>query len=97
MVTNGRPVACVLYAPALDELFVAETHGPALKNGKQISVSNADEQAVQRLATAEEMLTGFEPDFRKTVERVTIRWPDGSSQDVPDVTVDQLLTIEQAK
>ena len=33
----------------------------------------------------------------KTVERVTIRWPDGSSQDVPDATVDQLLTIEQAK
>ena len=31
------------------------------------------------------------------VERVTIRWPDGSSQDVPDVTVDQLLTIEQSR
>jgi hypothetical protein len=31
-----------------------------------------------------------------TIERVTIRWPDGSSQDVPDVAVDQLLTIEQA-
>jgi myo-inositol-1(or 4)-monophosphatase len=70
VVTNGRPVAGVLYAPALDELFVAETHGPALKNGSEISVSNADEHAVQRLATAEEMLTGFEPDFRKTVERV---------------------------
>jgi len=29
------------------------------------------------------------------VERVTIRWPDGTSQDVPDVSVDRLLTIQQ--
>jgi hypothetical protein len=31
----------------------------------------------------------------QTIERVTIHWPDGSSQDVPNVTVDQLLTITQ--
>jgi hypothetical protein len=33
----------------------------------------------------------------QTIERVTIRWPDGSSQNVPDVSVDQLLTIEQPR
>jgi hypothetical protein len=31
-----------------------------------------------------------------TVERVTIRWPDGSRQEVPDAPIDQLLVIEQA-
>lgn len=30
------------------------------------------------------------------IERVTIHWPDGSMQDVPDVKVDQLLVIDQA-
>jgi myo-inositol-1(or 4)-monophosphatase len=70
VVRNGRPVAGVLYAPALDELYLAQVHGPALKNDVEISVSNAGEHAIQRLATAEEMLTGFEPGFRKTVERV---------------------------
>ncbi|PZM07737.1 3'(2'),5'-bisphosphate nucleotidase CysQ [Rhizobium tubonense] len=70
VVTNGRPVAGVLYAPALEELFLAGAEGPALKNGKEIAVSNAGEHAVQRLATGEDMLTGFEPGFRKTVERV---------------------------
>jgi hypothetical protein len=31
------------------------------------------------------------------VERVTIHWPDGTSQEVPDVAVDRLTVIEQAK
>jgi len=31
-----------------------------------------------------------------TINRVTIFWPDGSKQDVSDVTVDQSLTVEQA-
>jgi hypothetical protein len=31
-----------------------------------------------------------------SVERVTIRWPDGSVQEVADVAIDRLLTIEQA-
>jgi hypothetical protein len=33
----------------------------------------------------------------QAIERLTIRWPDGSSQDVPDVKVDQFLTIEQQR
>ena len=68
-VTKGRPTAGVLYAPALDELFTAETGGPALKNGAPISVSDRPATEMQRLATAEEMLSSFDPDFRKTIER----------------------------
>lgn len=69
VVHKGRPTAGVLYAPALDELFTAVTDGPALKNGAPISVSARPSTEVQRLATAEEMLKGFDPDFRKTIER----------------------------
>ncbi|AGB70221.1 MULTISPECIES: 3'(2'),5'-bisphosphate nucleotidase CysQ [Rhizobium] len=70
VVTDGRPVAGVLYAPALGELFVATAGGQALKNGEPISVSQRVGDDINRLATGEEMLKGFDPDFRKTVERV---------------------------
>ncbi|MBB5571606.1 MULTISPECIES: 3'(2'),5'-bisphosphate nucleotidase CysQ [Rhizobium] len=69
VVTNGRPTAGVLYAPALEELFVATADGPALKNGKPIAVSDRPEHDIHRLAAGEDMLSGFDPDFRKTVER----------------------------
>ncbi|ACM25624.1 3'(2'),5'-bisphosphate nucleotidase CysQ [Rhizobium rhizogenes] len=69
VVTNGRPTAGVLYAPALNELFAATTDGPALKNGEPIAVSDRTGEAVHRLATTEEALHGVSPDFRKTIER----------------------------
>ncbi|MSR57410.1 MAG: CRTAC1 family protein [Planctomycetaceae bacterium] len=33
---------------------------------------------------------------QKTLEKVRILWPDGSTQDLTDVAADQLLTVEQA-
>lgn len=69
VVTKGRPTAGVLYAPALDELFTAEAGGPALKNGAPISVSGRPSTGIQRLATGEDMMRGFDADFRKTIER----------------------------
>ncbi|MEF0939438.1 3'(2'),5'-bisphosphate nucleotidase CysQ [Rhizobium sp. BR 362] len=69
VVTDGRPTAGVLYAPALDELFVATADGPALKNGEPIAVSERLEHDIHRLAAGEDMLNGFDPDFRKTIER----------------------------
>ncbi len=69
VVTNGRPTAGVLYAPALDELFTAEAGGPALKNGAPIAVSDRPSTEIQRLATGEDMLSGVDPDFRKTIQR----------------------------
>lgn len=70
VVTDGRPVAGVLYAPALDEVYTAGLEGPALKNGAPITVSCAGNDDKHRLATGEDMLSGFGSDFRKTVERV---------------------------
>jgi len=70
VVTDGRPVAGVLFAPALRELFVAGLEGPALKNGNVLNVSGAGTGDVHRLATAEDMIAGFGAEFRKTVERV---------------------------
>jgi len=32
-----------------------------------------------------------------TIDRVTIRWPDGSVQDVPGVALDRLLVVEQTR
>ncbi|MEZ2129409.1 MULTISPECIES: 3'(2'),5'-bisphosphate nucleotidase CysQ [unclassified Sinorhizobium] len=70
VVHGGRPVAGVLYAPALDELFAAAKGSAALKNNSRISVSTYSEGEIARLAAPEDMLTGFSPAFRKTVERV---------------------------
>ena len=70
VVTDGRPVAGVLYAPALDELYTAGLSGPALKNGAPIAVSGAGVDDTHRIATGEDMLAGFGSDFRKTIERV---------------------------
>lgn len=70
VVTDGRPTAGVLFAPALDELYVAESGAPALKNGVPIKVSDRPRGDIHRLATGEDMLKGFDTDFRKTIERV---------------------------
>ncbi|MFT4183057.1 MAG: 3'(2'),5'-bisphosphate nucleotidase CysQ [Rhizobium sp.] len=69
VVTKGRPTAGVLYAPALDELFVASADGPALKNGRPIAVSDWQGHDTYRLASTEDALKGLNPDFRQTVER----------------------------
>lgn len=39
VVHRGRPVAGVLVAPALDEIFTATVHGAALKNGQPIAAT----------------------------------------------------------
>lgn len=70
VVTDGRPVAGVLFAPALRELYVAGLEGPALKNGEALKVSAPRTGDVHRLATAEDMISGFGAAFRSTVQRV---------------------------
>ncbi|WP_275789216.1 3'(2'),5'-bisphosphate nucleotidase CysQ [Pararhizobium gei] len=65
----GRPVAGVLFAPALDELFQATLNGRALKNGAPIGVK-AQEHAVLRIALAEDTVKLLETGYRATVSRI---------------------------
>jgi myo-inositol-1(or 4)-monophosphatase len=70
VVHRGKPVAGVLYAPALQEEFCACVGGPALKNGVPISVSAENPGALRQIAVAEDMLGQFAPDFRQTLNRI---------------------------
>lgn len=70
VVHAGQPVAGVLVAPALDEIFTATAEGPACRNGVVISVSAANGAGKLRLASAQDMIAGFSADFRPQIERV---------------------------
>ena len=70
VVHNGRPVAGVLYAPALDELYEAIEGGIALKNGAPIRVSQPDAATPVRFAIAEDVLNAFPRELKDRIERV---------------------------
>jgi myo-inositol-1(or 4)-monophosphatase len=70
VVCRGMPVAGVLYAPALDELYEAVASGDALKNGKAISVREAAPGETLHLAAAEDTIAKLAPVYRNAVERV---------------------------
>ena len=69
VVHHGRPVAGVLYAPALEELYEAAEGGVALKNGSPFTVSNAGPEETSRIAIGEDLLKTFAPEFRDRVTR----------------------------
>ncbi|PDS75755.1 3'(2'),5'-bisphosphate nucleotidase CysQ [Rhizobium sp. L43] len=69
VVHRGRPVAGVLYAPALEELYEAVEGGVAVKNGVPLAVSAAGADETSRLAIGEDLLTTFPPEFRARVSR----------------------------
>ncbi|TCU19871.1 myo-inositol-1(or 4)-monophosphatase [Rhizobium laguerreae] len=69
VVHRGRPVAGVLYAPALEELYEAVEGGVALKNGVPFTVSAAGPEEMSRLAIGEDLLKTFPPAFRDRVTR----------------------------
>ncbi len=70
VVHHGRPVAGVLYAPALEELYEASQGGVALKNGNRITVSDKAPDLPGRFAIAEDVLKYLPEALRGTVERV---------------------------
>ncbi|MBB3918975.1 3'(2'),5'-bisphosphate nucleotidase CysQ [Rhizobium fabae] len=69
VVHRGRPVAGVLYAPALEELYEAVEGGVALKNGVPLIVSAAGPDEISRLAIGEDVLKTLPPEFRDRVRR----------------------------
>ncbi len=70
IVYRGRPVAGVLYAPALDELYEAVEDGPALKNGRPIAVSARGKGDISQLAVSEDLFRLLPPAVRERNERV---------------------------
>ena len=70
VVRGGRPVAGVLVAPAMDEVFTACAGGPALKNGLPVSASpNRAETDRLELCLPATMLDGFSSPFRARVNK----------------------------
>ncbi|MGO7542866.1 3'(2'),5'-bisphosphate nucleotidase CysQ [Rhizobium ruizarguesonis] len=69
VVHRGRPVAGVLYAPALEEFYEAVEGGVALKNGVPFTVSAAGPEEMSRLAIGEDLLKAFPLEFRDRVTR----------------------------
>lgn len=70
VVHDGRPVAGVLVAPAFAEEFSAVANGPSLKNGLPLTVSKVRDNGVLDLATPEDIIAGFDKDFRQKVRRI---------------------------
>ncbi len=70
VVHSGRPVAGVLYAPALGELWQASLTGPALMNGTRVSVHMPQGAERLRLSAAEDMIAMLAPAYRTTVTRI---------------------------
>jgi myo-inositol-1(or 4)-monophosphatase len=71
VVHRGRPVAGVLFAPSLDELFTAAAGGPALKNGKPVFVSGVDGGRPLRFAAAEDMIRDLDQRDLGAVHRIS--------------------------
>ncbi len=70
VVRRGLPVAGVLYAPALDEIFQATVDGPALKNGTRIGVRAARDGEALHVAVAEDIVATLAPSYGSGIVRV---------------------------
>ena len=70
VVHGGRPVAGVLYAPALEELFEATLTSEALKNGKPITASPSEAGSTRRIALAEDVVGVLEGGYRAGITRI---------------------------
>lgn len=70
VVEAGRPVAGVLFAPALDELYLADASGRSEKNGRAIRV--AAEVADDRftISAADDIMGRLEPALRGRANKV---------------------------
>ncbi|MGB3878814.1 MAG: 3'(2'),5'-bisphosphate nucleotidase CysQ [Shinella zoogloeoides] len=71
VVHHGRPVAGVLFAPSLGEVFTAAADGPALKNGSPIAASEPDAARPIRMAAPEDMAQGIDRHMIGGVHRIS--------------------------
>lgn len=70
VVSDGRPVAAALAAPAFGDAYVAHLGGGALRNGTRIRTSDVSDPAVARTAGAKAELPVILPAFAENVPRV---------------------------
>jgi myo-inositol-1(or 4)-monophosphatase len=71
VVSGGVPVAGVLVAPALDEVFVSGTSGPSLKNGSPLGAPAAPPGAAPlRFSGPVELIRGVAERIGRKVERM---------------------------
>lgn len=68
---RGVPVAGVLFAPALDEFYVATADGKVLKNGRDISVAAADPSGRFRMSASDAMINPLPDAVRRDLERLS--------------------------
>ena len=65
---NGKPVAGVLYAPSLDELYIADADGRVEKNGVALSI--APQSGPVRVSAADDVIKRFTQPFGH-IERIS--------------------------
>ncbi|MDB5554066.1 MAG: inositol monophosphatase [Rhizobium sp.] len=65
---NGRTIAGVLYAPSLDELFIADADGRVEKNGVALSI--VSRSGPVRVSAADDMIKRFTQPFGN-IERIS--------------------------
>jgi myo-inositol-1(or 4)-monophosphatase len=68
---NGVPVAGVLFAPALDELYVATAEGKVEKNGRPIAVEPIKADGRFRLSAADDMFNALGSPARSRIDRLS--------------------------
>ncbi|MDB5524228.1 MAG: 3(2),5-bisphosphate nucleotidase CysQ [Rhizobium sp.] len=68
---NGRSIAGVLFAPSLDELYIATADGRVEKNGKALRVAAPDAGGRVRISAADDMINALAQDMKNQVERIS--------------------------
>lgn len=68
---NGVPVAGVLFAPALDELYVATADGRVEKNGQPLRISPPGAGGRFRLSATDDMVNALTADVKTRIDRVS--------------------------
>lgn len=68
---DGAPIAGVLYAPSLDELYIATADGMVKKNSMPIRVADPAPTGRFRLSAADQMINRLAPETRDAIDRLS--------------------------
>jgi myo-inositol-1(or 4)-monophosphatase len=71
IIEAGRPIAGVLFAPSLEEIYVATADGAVTKNGKPLKLAEAGSGERFRLSAADDLVNRLAPATRERIDRVS--------------------------